>query len=96
MKKFMILSYGFVPPTPEIMTAWGKWFESIADKMADPGGHFTAGREISDAGTKDLPLGMDSITGYCVINADSLDDAEKIVQACPHIASTRVYEMMTK
>jgi hypothetical protein len=39
---------------------------------------------------------MDSITGYCVINADSLDDAEEIAQACPHIASTRVYEMMTK
>ena len=96
MKKFMFLYFGFEKPTPKIMAAWGKWFESVADKMADPGAHFSGGREISDAGTKDLPLQMDSITGFSVINADSLDDAVKIAQSCPHIASTRVYEMMTK
>jgi hypothetical protein len=38
---------------------------------------------------------MDSITGYTVINADSLDDAEKIAQGNPFIASIRVYELMT-
>lgn len=95
MKKFMFLHFGFKKPTPEIMAAWGKWFESVGDKMADRA-HFPRGREISDAGTKDLPLGAESITGFCVINADSLDDAEKIAQSCPHIVSTRVYEMATK
>ncbi len=95
MKKFMLLSFGFEKPTPEIMAAWGKWFESIADKIVDKGGHFSGGREISHTGTKDLPLGMDSITGYTVINADSLDDAEKIAQDNPFIASIRVYELMT-
>jgi len=96
MKKFMILTYGFVPPTPEIMAAWGQWFGSIAEKIADRGGHFPAGREISDTGTRDLPLGIDSITGFLIINAENLDEAEKIAQACPHITSTRVYEMMTQ
>ena len=95
MKMFMFLHYGFEKPTPEIMAAWGKWFESVGDKMTDFA-HFPGGRETSDTGTKDLPLGGDSITGFCIINADSLDDAEKIAQSCPHIASTRVYEMMTK
>jgi hypothetical protein len=95
MKRFMFLHYGFEKPTPEIMAAWGKWFEAVGDKMTDFG-HFPGGRETSDAGTKDLPLGEDSITGYCIISADSLDDAEQIAQSCPHIASTRVYEMMTK
>lgn len=96
MKKFMFLQFGFEKPTPEIMSAWGQWFESIADKTADQGGHFMVGREISDAGTKDLPLGMDSITGYTILNAESLDEAEKIAQRCPYIASTRVYEMMAQ
>jgi hypothetical protein len=95
MKKFMLLHFGFEKPTPEIMAAWGQWFESVADDMVDKGGHFSGGREISHAGTKDLPLGMDSITGYTVINADSLDDAEKIAQGNPFIASIRVYELMT-
>jgi len=50
VKKYMILHYGFEKPTPEIMAAWGKWFESVADKQVDQGG-FSGGREISDAGT---------------------------------------------
>jgi hypothetical protein len=33
-------------------------------------------REISAAGTKDLLLGMESITGYNIINAESLEKAE--------------------
>ncbi len=75
------------------MKAWGKWFESIADMTVDQGGHFSAGREISSSGTKDLPLGMESITGYTIIKADSLDDAEKIARDSPYIASIRVYEV---
>ena len=96
MKKFMFLHYGFEKPTPEIMGAWGKWFGSVADKMADKGGHFSAAREISHAGTKDLPLGMESITGYSIVNAENLDEAEQIAQGNPFIASIRVYEIMTK
>ena len=94
MKKYMFLTYGFEKPTPEIMEAWGKWFESIADKMVDKGGHFSGAREISHSGTQDLPMGMESITGYTIINANSLDDAEKIAQGCPIIKSIRVYEIM--
>ena len=93
MKKFVLLHYGFEKPTPEIMAAWGKWFESIADKMVDKGGHFSAAREISHAGTKDLPLGMESTTGYTVVTAENLDAAEKIAQGNPFIASIRVYEL---
>ena len=64
MKRYMFLMFGFEKPTPEIMDAWGKWFESIAGKTVDQGGFHGGAREISDAGTKDLPMGMESITGY--------------------------------
>ena len=40
MKKFVFLTYGFEKPTPEIMAAWGKWFESIKDSIIDKG-HLT-------------------------------------------------------
>ncbi|MEO1400430.1 MAG: hypothetical protein AAFV72_04150 [Cyanobacteria bacterium J06635_1] len=92
MKKFMILHFGFEKPTPEIMEAWGKWFESIADKQIDQGG-FRGGREISKDGTKDLPWGIESITGYNIIEAENLDAAVKIAQDNPYIASIRVYEI---
>ncbi len=49
MKKYLLLHYGFQKPTPEIMSAWQKWFESINDRMVDMAG-FSGGREISNKG----------------------------------------------
>ena len=94
MKKFVFLTYGFEKPTPEIMAAWGKWLESIKDNIVDMG-HLSGGREISKAGTKDLPLGLESITGFMIMRADSLDEAEKMAQSNPYISSIRVYELMS-
>ena len=94
MKRFMLLHFGFEKPTPEIMQAWGKWFGSIADKSADNGGFHGGAREISHDGTSDLPMGMDSITGFSIINAESLEEAEAIASDNPFIASIRVYEIM--
>lgn len=92
MKKFMFLHFGFEKPTPEIMEAWGKWFELIADKQVDQGG-FSGGQEISKTGTKDLPWDMDAITSYNIIEAEDMDAAVKIAQDNPYIASIRVYEL---
>ncbi len=92
MKKFLILHYGFEKPTPEEMAAWNKWFESVADRQVEKG-HLPGGREISREGTKDLPFGKDSLTGFTVINAEDLDEAAKIAGECPIVASTRVYEV---
>ena len=94
MKRFMLLHFGFEKPTAEIMAAWGKWFESVADKTVDQGGFHGGAKEISQSGTTDLPMGKESITGYAIIRAESLEDAEKIAQDNPFIASIRVYEIM--
>jgi hypothetical protein len=92
VKKFCLLHFGFETPTAEIMKAWGEWFESIADRTVDQGG-FSGAREISSDGIKDLPMGMDSITGYNIIEAESLDEAVEIAKSNPFIASIRVYEI---
>ena len=94
MKKYMLLHFGFEKPTQEIMEAWKKWFELVADKTVENGGFHGGAREVSHSGTKDLPMAMDSITGYSIINAESLDDAEKIARENPFVASIRVYEIM--
>lgn len=93
VKRFLMLHYGFKKPTPEVMGAWNKWFESIADSQVERG-HFPGGRELSHSGTKDLPFGPDSTTGYTIITAEDLDAAEKTARECPVVASTRVYEVM--
>ena len=92
MKKFVLLHYGFETPTPEIMEAWGAWFESIADRTLTNDG-FAGGREVSSSGTQELAWGPESITGYTVIEAESLDEAETIAKANPFIRSIRVYEI---
>ena len=60
------------------------------------GGHFRGGREISKTGTKELPVGPKSISGFTIIKAESLDDAETIARSNPYISSIRVYELMSK
>ena len=92
MASFLILHQGFEPPTPEQMAGWNAWFESIADKQVDRGG-LAGGREITAAGTTELPFGKDSITGYTVIEAEDLEAAAKVAEACPIVGSTRVYEI---
>jgi len=92
MKKFIIFHYGFETPTPEIMGAWSKWFESIGERIVDPGSPLGDGKEITKSGTKELPLGKESLTGYTVIRAESMDEAEKIAKDCPMISSIRIYE----
>ena len=88
----MYLHFGFEEPTPEIMESWMAWFESISDKQVDQGG-FSNGREISKSGTRDLPWDTESITGYNIIEAESLEAAEKLAQSNPFIASIRIYEL---
>ena len=74
------------------MAAWHKWFASIAHRQVDQGG-FNGGREISKNGTRDLPWNAESITGYNVIEAESLDEAEKLAGGNPFISSIRIYEL---
>ena len=92
MKKFVLIHYGFKPPTPEIMDAWNAWFESIADRTIENVG-FSGGREISDSGTRDLTWDMEAITGYSIIKAESLDEAEELARSNPFVASIRIYEV---
>ena len=91
----MLLAYGYEKPTKEIMDAWNKWFASIADKIVDGGNPFGPGREITPTGTKKLPQDKNAITGYLIINADNVDEAEKIAKNCPIITGVRVYEAMS-
>lgn len=92
MKRFMFLHFGFEKPTPEIMAQWKSWFDSIADRQLDQAG-FASGLEISSEGTSDLPWGPDCITGYNIIEADSMEEAEALARSNPFVASIRVYEL---
>jgi hypothetical protein len=92
MKNYLLLTIGFVPPTDEIMNAWNNWFASIADNIVEQVG-LASGKEITADGSHELPMDLEAITGYIVIQAENLQEAEKIAQKCPSITSIRVYEI---
>jgi hypothetical protein len=93
MKKFLVLTYGFTTPTPEVQNAWGAWFASAGPHLVDPGSPFGRGVELTRSGRTDLTLDSPApLVGYCILNADSLAEAEKLVATMPIIDSVRVYE----
>lgn len=92
MKKFLLLHVGFEQPTEEVMNAWMAWFESIADKQVEQVGLMN-GREINKDGTRDLPWDGEALTGYNVIEAESMAEAEALAASCPFITAIRVYEL---
>ncbi len=92
MKKFLVLTYGFTTPTAEVQQAWGAWFASVGSRMVDPGSPFGRGVEITKAGRTGLDLESPSpMVGYCILNAETLDEAEALVHAMPFIEKVRVY-----
>lgn len=92
MKHYMILHVGFEMPTKEIMESWNDWFQKTKDITVDMGG-FMAGREITKTGTADLKMDLDCLTGYSIIEAESLEAAEEIASTNPFITAIRVYEI---
>lgn len=94
MTRYMLLHFGFEKPTPEIMEAWKAWFGNIAERTVENGGFHGAAKEISKNGSKDLAMDADCISGYTIIEADGIEEAEKIASENPFIAGIRVYEIV--
>lgn len=93
MKKFVLFHIGFEMPTQEIMDAWNKWFQSIAERQVEPSTGLGPGREITSTGTRELAFDKNAITGYNVITAEDINEAEEIAKSCPFITAIRVYEI---
>jgi hypothetical protein len=95
MSKFVFLYKGHWPePTPEVTEAWSSWFAEIGESIVDSGNPFGAGREVSHGQSTEVPPGAQSITGYTIVNADNMDEAEKLLANCPIVTSVLVYEAM--
>lgn len=94
MKKFVFLYHGFGDGDQTAMDAWMAWFGEIGESIVDSGNPFGPGRAVTAGGSTDLPTGADSITGYTIVNAESMEAAEKLLTNCPMGSSVSVYEAM--
>ena len=95
MKKFLLLFYGYMEPTPEIMAAWQSWFASVGDRFVDSGNPLGDCLEVTSAGSRRLSPDEGAATGYAIVSAESLEDAQRLLEGCPFITSVRLSEAMT-
>ena len=100
MAKFVYLyTGGQMAETPEaqaeVMQAWGAWFGSLGDTVADMGNAFGGSATLSDGGASGG--GASKVGGYSIVNAESLDDATSLAKGCPVLlggGSVEVYEAL--
>lgn len=94
MKKFLLLFYGYMEPTPEVMGAWQGWFATIGDRFVDSGNPLANCLEVTKSGSREVSPADGAPTGYCLVSADSREDAERLLEGCPIITSVQVLEAM--
>ena len=95
MKKFMLVHIGFEKPTPEFQQAQMAWFKSLEKRVVDPGHALGHGYEITKGDTQEIVMDRNAMTGYTVIQAESMDEAVAIAKENPFVTSMRVYEAMS-
>jgi hypothetical protein len=88
MTKYVIAYHGgrkFATPQEGAgyMAKWKAWMGGLGDAVVDPGMPLGAGKLISAAGVSDR--GADLLTGFSIIQADSMDAALGLVRECPHL-----------
>ena len=64
--------------TAEEEARWPTWFEQIKDSIADFGSRVGQVREVGDGTGR-----SDALSGYIMINANSLDAAATLAGGCP-------------
>ena len=98
MAKFVyVYTGGQMADTPEAqeqaMQAWGAWFGTLGDKITDMGNPFGASATVKSGGSSEG--GASRLTGYSVVEAESLDEAAVKADGCPILQSggnVEVYE----
>ena len=98
MAKFVyVYTGGQMAETPEAqeqaMQAWGAWFGTLGDAVADIGNPFGASATVKSGGSSSG--GTSQLGGYSVVEAASLDAAAAKADGCPVLQSggtVEVYE----
>ncbi len=77
-----------------VMAAWGEWMGALGSSLVDMGNPFGASATVTNGGT--ISDGAASaLTGYSILDADSLAAATELAKGCPVLAnggSVEVYE----
>jgi hypothetical protein len=97
-KYVLVYKGGGVPQTEAeqaaVLAAWNTWYGQLGPAIADGGNPFGPSQAVAADGTvsASAPSGL---TGYTILNADSLPAAVELARGCPILTSggsVEVYE----
>ncbi|HEY3960078.1 MAG TPA: YciI family protein [Solirubrobacteraceae bacterium] len=78
----------------QVMAAWGEWMGALGSSLVDIGNPFGASANVTNGGTVSDGAAS-ALTGYSILDADSLAAATELAKGCPVLAnggSVEVYE----
>ncbi len=100
MTKYIFAYHGGkMPETPEegqqVMAAWKAWFEGMGSSVVDGGNPAGMSKTLTSGGVEDGG-GANPISGYSLVEADSIDAACELAKGCPILnhGSVEVAEAM--
>jgi hypothetical protein len=99
-KYVLVYKGGGMGDSPEeqqkAMEAWMNWFGALGAAVVDGGNPFGPSSSISSGG-KVTDGGGSALSGYSIVEADSMSDATAKAQGCPVLSSggdVEVYEAL--
>ena len=97
----LVYSGGGVPESEEeqtrVMQAWTDWYTTLGPAIKDGGNPFSpVAKTVSSDGSISEVSGT-PLTGYTILNAESLDRATELAKGCPVLeggGAVHVYEQL--
>ena len=66
-----------------VMAAWGAWFEQLGEAVIDGGAPTAQALTVGADGSVAEGGGSNPLTGYTVVQAESMEAAAQMAQGCP-------------
>ncbi|MDH4116218.1 MAG: YciI family protein [Acidimicrobiia bacterium] len=70
-----------------VMAAWEAWYGQIGAALVDGGAPFGASKTVAADGSTSDGGGANPLTGYTVVQADSIDAAVAMAKGCPILSA---------
>ncbi len=91
MAKFVLAYRGGSVPESEAdqqatMEAWMGWFGALGEAVVDGGAPFGASKSVANDGATSEGA-PSALTGYSILEADSLDAATDLASGCPVLSA---------
>ena len=89
MAKYLFAYHGGEKPqTPEagaaLMARWQAWLTGLGEGVINPGNPVGKSSTVSASGVEDHG-GANPLSGFSIVEADSLENALALAKTCPHI-----------